>query len=356
MLYHLGTLWRLNELGELPKLRTISSVSGGSITAAVLGIHWNELKFDSQGRATNFESIVVEPIRRQAYRRLDSPSIIWGLLTPRRPSGMLVSAYRRNLYGNKTLQHFPDYPQFILNATNLQTGVNWKFSKSSMGDMRTGYVPSPDLDVAVAVAASSAFPPFLSPLVLDLKESDFEDNRYFAGVKLRDKLPDKRYYTQVSLSDGGISDNLGLENLALSHARIFVSDASGISIPQPKVSGIWFIQIERVIDLIHDQPGSFRKRNLIDSFGAAARVGSFWAIRSKLSDYHVPLIAGVPNRADWLASIPTRLTPLDKTTQEQLINWGYVTADIAIRTHVTPSAPIPQRLPYPDAGWLDKRP
>src|SRR5258708_12082538 len=36
MLFHLGTLWRLNELGYLPKLDRISSVSGGSITAALL--------------------------------------------------------------------------------------------------------------------------------------------------------------------------------------------------------------------------------------------------------------------------------------------------------------------------------
>src|ERR1035437_6460162 len=37
MLFHLGALWRLNELGYLPKLNRISSVSGGSITAGVLG-------------------------------------------------------------------------------------------------------------------------------------------------------------------------------------------------------------------------------------------------------------------------------------------------------------------------------
>jgi NTE family protein len=33
MLFHLGALWRLNELGYLPTLARISSVSGGSITA-----------------------------------------------------------------------------------------------------------------------------------------------------------------------------------------------------------------------------------------------------------------------------------------------------------------------------------
>src|SRR2546428_8013244 len=35
-LFHLGTLWRLNELAYLPTVDRISSVSGGSITSGVL--------------------------------------------------------------------------------------------------------------------------------------------------------------------------------------------------------------------------------------------------------------------------------------------------------------------------------
>src|SRR5260370_36738192 len=46
MLFHLGALWRLNELGYLPKLERVSSVSGGSITAAVLGMNWTRLAVD----------------------------------------------------------------------------------------------------------------------------------------------------------------------------------------------------------------------------------------------------------------------------------------------------------------------
>jgi NTE family protein len=49
MLFHLGTLWRLNELGYLKKLNRISSVSGGSITAVVLGYHWDKLAFNDGG-------------------------------------------------------------------------------------------------------------------------------------------------------------------------------------------------------------------------------------------------------------------------------------------------------------------
>ena len=38
MLFHLGTLWYLNDAGYLGKLARVSSVSGGSITAALLAV------------------------------------------------------------------------------------------------------------------------------------------------------------------------------------------------------------------------------------------------------------------------------------------------------------------------------
>src|SRR5678816_284150 len=62
MLFHVGALWRLNELGYLPQLNRVSSVSGGSITAGVLGRNWGSLQFDN-GVATNFEGLLVQPIR-----------------------------------------------------------------------------------------------------------------------------------------------------------------------------------------------------------------------------------------------------------------------------------------------------
>lgn len=51
MLFHLGALWRLNEWGYLKRLDRISSVSGGSITAGLLGFKWSKLAFDISGVA-----------------------------------------------------------------------------------------------------------------------------------------------------------------------------------------------------------------------------------------------------------------------------------------------------------------
>ncbi len=43
MLFHVGVLWRLNDAQILGRINFFSSVSGGSITAGVLGCQWDAL-------------------------------------------------------------------------------------------------------------------------------------------------------------------------------------------------------------------------------------------------------------------------------------------------------------------------
>ena len=45
MLFHIGALWRLYDAGLLGTVKRISSVSGGSITAGLLGLSWGQLSF-----------------------------------------------------------------------------------------------------------------------------------------------------------------------------------------------------------------------------------------------------------------------------------------------------------------------
>ena len=76
-LFHAGVLWRLNELGWLPRVDRISSVSGGSIAAAVLAKAWPSLTFVG-GIATNLVPGVVAPILDFTQRNVDKPSILKG--------------------------------------------------------------------------------------------------------------------------------------------------------------------------------------------------------------------------------------------------------------------------------------
>jgi len=41
-LFHLGSLWRLNELGLLRRINIITSVSGGSIISGALAACWRD--------------------------------------------------------------------------------------------------------------------------------------------------------------------------------------------------------------------------------------------------------------------------------------------------------------------------
>src|SRR5262249_56489611 len=96
-----GALGRRNEANLLPKLDRISSVSGGSITAGVLALHWGHLDFDpGTGVAAQLVPKVIEPIRRLAGKTVDVGSILGGLLSPFSTIGDKVAdAYRKHLFG-----------------------------------------------------------------------------------------------------------------------------------------------------------------------------------------------------------------------------------------------------------------
>ena len=44
-LYSLGAITRLNEFGLLPRIKTITSVSGGSILTGFIAVNWEKLEF-----------------------------------------------------------------------------------------------------------------------------------------------------------------------------------------------------------------------------------------------------------------------------------------------------------------------
>lgn len=170
MLFHLGTFQRLRETGVLAGLARISSVSGGSITAAKVALEWHHL--DAAG---GLASRVTEPIMALASRTIDAPAIAGGVLPPGSVADRISAAYDRHLFDGATLQDLPDAPRFVINATNVETGSLWRFMKPYMRDYRVGQVDAPQLPLADAVTASSAFPPVLSPFTLELEPSDFSN-------------------------------------------------------------------------------------------------------------------------------------------------------------------------------------
>jgi NTE family protein len=343
MLFHLGALWRLNELAYLPKLARISSVSGGSITAGVLGHRWTKLAFVNDV-ATKFNEEVVATLRAMATETIDVGDVLKGIFLPGTIGDKIVASYDQLLFNGATLQDLPDAPRFVINATNVQSGALWRFSKPYMWDWRVGQVRTPTIALAVAVGASSAFPPVLSPARLHLKDSDFEPH---TGVDLQ-RPP---FTEDVYLTDGGVYDNLGLETAWKNYDTILVSDGGGKMAADPEPHTDWARHALRINDLIDNQVRSLRKRQVIGSYQSGGRTGAYWGIRSDIADY--PLKNPLPCPAEQtsaLAEYPTRLAQVSDLAQQRLINWGYAICDAAMRAHVLLDATVAASFRYAGAG------
>jgi len=349
MLFHAGTLIRLNEAGVLPTLRKISSVSGGSITAGVLALNWSTLKLDqpgaTQANPNDFLQHVVDPIRAMASTTIDKKAVFGGIFWFGSINSKIVKALRKHLFGRATLQGLPDQPRFVINATNVQSGALWRFSKRHAWDWKVGKIPNPKIGIAEAVAASAAFPPVLSPARFTFRHDDFEPGT-------GDRYQDPPFTTKVVLSDGGVYDNLGLETVWKSHRTVLVSDAGAPFTPAPNAKSDWARHSYRIIGLVDNQVRARRKIQLINSFKSEGlpyhRHGAYWGIGTDIGKFDLPDALPCPiERTTQLAQVPTRLAAIDKTTQERLINWGYAVCDGAIRRHWQPNLTRPDRFPYP---------
>ena len=344
MLFHVGALIRLNEMGQLSQVAKISSVSGGSITAGVLGFKWNKLFPNDRSVAANFNAEVVDPIRKLAAKTIDVPSVLGGLVLGS-VADRIAHEYRNYLFGNATLQELPAQPTFVINATNMQSKALCRFTREYMWDWRVGEIENPSIELAVAVAASSAFPPVLSPLELRLSPNQFKPN---TGHDLQ-REP---FTSDMVLTDGGVYDNLGLETAWKNYKTIWVSDAGGMYAPEEHPHRDWVRHTLRVLDLLDNQVRSLRKRQLIDSYKSKLRSGAYWSIWGDILAFDPgPSLPCPLSKTTKIAQTPTRLEGLDSDDQDIIINWGYAICDAAMRKYGGTDPNIkPTQFPYPEAG------
>ena len=89
-------------------------------------------------------------------------------------------------------------PFLIINAAELRTGSAFYFTAKESGSWRLGTLPGTEIALAHAVTASAAYPLLLPAL----------------DERLRFIRRDgSRHIERVSLTDGGVYDNLGLAPL-----------------------------------------------------------------------------------------------------------------------------------------------
>ena len=349
MVFHLGAIWRLYECGLLGRLSRVSSVSGGSITAGLLALRWQAITPVAPERG-RFEREMVAPIRALASKTLDVWSVVKGVFLPGRISDYFAATLDKDLYGGATLQDLPDDqngPRFVINATNLKSGVLWRFSKPYMGDYRTGRVFNPVFSLARAVAASSGFPPVLAPLAFSLDPATIK-------VEEGNDLHFPPFTTEIRLADGGVYDNLGLETAWKNYRTVFVSDAGGKMAAERNPWTDWASLSYRILMMTYQGVVTLRKRQVIASFTAPPeevvhRDGAYWGVASHVADFKLvdPMQVSPDGAAD-MAAIPTRLKAMEPTLQERLINWGYAITDTAIRKWVDPQI-AKGAIPYPNS-------
>ncbi len=336
-LFHLGVFVRLFETGVLQRAARISSVSGGSITSAKIGLEWPHLT----SRAAFFER-VVEPIRRLTSVTIDVPSVLGGIFLPGSAADRVSQHYDKHLFGGATLQDLPDDIRFVINATNVETGSLWRFMKPYMRDYKVGRVDNPTVTLADAVTASSAFPPVLSPFVLNVGRDDFSE--------IESDIMDG-HLDEISLTDGGVYDNLGLETVYKRYKTILTSDAGGALALDPSPPGDWAQHSKRVLDIIHGQVSNVRTRQLIDALETGARDGAYWGIRSDIATFGLAdALAAPAERTALLAQTPTRLKRMPADLQERLINWGYAVSDASLRRYFLTQPTQAPVFPYAESG------
>lgn len=218
-------------------VKMISSVSGGSVTAAWFGLHRDaehpdgdlaslREKFLSQDNMAKLELDAVDPITwvRLAftgYTRIDA----------------LEGLFDATLFGGATMQELnqPGRPVVLLNTTDMAGGETFALSPRRMDDICASL---DDLKVSTGVAASAAFPILLSPVGFrdysgscagqvrgdewarkDLSNPDtvhvnlekYRDARYTNDLRHGEnpfRVIDSLYFL-----DGGLADNLGTKTL-----------------------------------------------------------------------------------------------------------------------------------------------
>lgn len=242
--FHLGVFKKLKEMDLLDKIDVLSCVSGGSIAGGFLATNLKQ------------EDILDHLQTYLTTKTIAYKAVIWGAVSPFHTNlDILEDSYDDDIFNKKKLDELKSGPRIYFNATNLSTGNLFSFvagggDKSEMGEHELGYVDASDFPIAKAVAASSAFPPVFTPL--KLKKNTYN--------------PPKRNIEYVTLTDGGVYDNMGVNPLVLERNQldyIILSDAGkpfaleekptqsgfkvlkeGLSIMMEQIRGLEFDRLE----------------------------------------------------------------------------------------------------------------
>ncbi len=208
MAFHRGALRALAELELVESIDVVSTVSGGS----VFGAAWLCSRLDGKD-TTRFLDGLVDVLKKGfLWPALLSPRALRVLFPGYTRTERLAEYFSASLFGQRKLSDLPEHPRLCLNAAAMNHAMPARFSRegfscSDVGEMLSDKsYPVKALehrDLGFAVAASACFPFVLPPLTLNQNELLPFEGR-LAGQ------------TELSLTDGGVLENLGVERLLAS--------------------------------------------------------------------------------------------------------------------------------------------
>jgi predicted acylesterase/phospholipase RssA len=208
----------------------ISSISGGSFTAAYYGLFGERIFTDFRPRFLDVDvedALIRRAVNPLNWFRLASPSFS--------RIDLAAEYYHEKIFDKQpfsALAGTGKRPFVILNATNLANGERFEFTQEQFDFLVSDLATYP---VARAVAASSAFPFLLNPLSLKnhphpegftlpkdyeegLKDYDTNRRRYY-WARNRAMYVDDKERPYLHLMDGGLADNIGLRPIEAAWRR-----------------------------------------------------------------------------------------------------------------------------------------
>jgi len=216
--------WKGQEKRLLDEVDVISSVSGGSFTAAYYGLFRERLFAEEQGFRDRF---LYRDIEGELIAELFNPVNLLKLASPTYGRIELASElYNHEIFENRSFSDMEKEgrPFIMLNATDMSEGAPFTFVQSQF-DLLCSDLGS--YKVARAVAASSDFPVAFTPLQINNyadrcvydkpkwvtmaeKDRDFSANpRRNARARVAWSYRDAAKRPFIHLLDGGVADNIG---------------------------------------------------------------------------------------------------------------------------------------------------
>jgi NTE family protein len=364
--FHLGCLRALHDLGILQKVSTITAVSGGSVLAGLYCSYPEDFEsFEAKVREV-LKHGFVKPALKRAVTSTEclkafacATAIIiersvalfarMGLKLVRKTkkgehwpncSPFLRKASRTTILRNTFSETFngcmlkdlrEDRPALIIIACELRAKAAFYFTKEHLHCWRYGTASADGIELADAVVASAAYPAALPAIDQRLI---FKKN----GIET---------VHRVTLTDGGVYDNLGLaplwpdrdfsDSMLVDRHNWIIACRAGYSLEVTEPSSVWTSRMEAAFESIFARAQNLATKRLFD-LKEAGKLKGFLLPYLGQDDSRLKFTDPNLVRGEVTAGYPTNFNAMDQKWIDLLVKRGEQIVHAQVREHGIPIA------------------